>query len=304
MKTEKHILSISLGSTSRDHETTVTWLGQRLRLQRRAASFGEARRLFREMDGVVDVFGIGGTDLYLTGPSERFKLPQAWRLVDGVTKTPFVDGTGVKNILEPRVIRLLDERKIFPMAGRRVFMVCGMDRFGMAQALVEAGGKITCGDLMLTLKIDEPITDLATLEDRARTLMPEIAKMPLGTLYRIGTKQDEPPDVAYARYFDEADIIAGDFHFIKGFAPLDLAGKVIITNTVTAADVADLRRRGVSTLVTTTPECDGRSFGTNVIEAALVALLDRPFDQIVPEHDYPPLIERLDLQPRVLYFNA
>ena len=73
-------------------------------------------------------------------------------------------------------------------------------------------------------------------------------------------------------FFLENDIIAGDFHIIKKFMPDKLPGKIIITNTVTTADREMLRKAGVKLLVTTTPCLDGRSFGTNVMEALLVAL--------------------------------
>jgi hypothetical protein len=53
--------------------------------------------------------------------------------------------------------------------------------------------------------------------------------------------------------------------------PTDLAGMMIVTNTTTAADIELLRQRGLKYLVTTTPIFDGRSFGTNMLEAALTA---------------------------------
>lgn len=53
--------------------------------------------------------------------------------------------------------------------------------------------------------------------------------------------------------------------------PNRLDGKTILTNTVTAKDRVMLREAGVRTLITTTPRVNGRSFGTNVMEAALVA---------------------------------
>jgi hypothetical protein len=59
---------------------------------------------------------------------------------------------------------------------------------------------------------------------------------------------------------------------MRQFMPKRLDGKLILTNTVTQRDVEDLRDRGVARLVTTTPEFAGRSFGTNVVEALLVAL--------------------------------
>jgi hypothetical protein len=54
--------------------------------------------------------------------------------------------------------------------------------------------------------------------------------------------------------------------------PEKMQGKVIATNTTTAEDVALFRAAGVKYLVTTTPVLEGRSFGTNMMEAALVAI--------------------------------
>jgi hypothetical protein len=55
----------------------------------------------------------------------------------------------------------------------------------------------------------------------------------------------------------------------------------------------------VGTLVTTTPEYEGRSFGTNVMEAALVAILNKKLEQITAQ-DYLDLLHRLDFRPRIL----
>jgi hypothetical protein len=58
------------------------------------------------------------------------------------------------------------------------------------------------------------------------------------------------------------------------------------------------RLRGVSVLVTTTPELDGRSFGTNVMEGVLVALAGKRPEEMQPE-DYLHLLRRLGWSPRV-----
>ncbi|MGI5942416.1 MAG: quinate 5-dehydrogenase, partial [Pelotomaculaceae bacterium] len=71
------------------------------------------------------------------------------------------------------------------------------------------------------------------------------------------------------------------------------------TNTTTPEDIAFLKEKGVGTLVTTTPVYGGRSFGTNVMEAALVAVLGKPWAEITPD-DYLELLERLNFRPRIL----
>ena len=86
--------------------------------------------------------------------------------------------------------------------------------------------------------------------------------------------------------------------FIKRHLPPKILGKTIITNTVTAADVEDLKNRGATTLVTTTPELDGRSFGTNVMEAVLVSLAGKPWSELTST-DYEELLDKMDLKPRI-----
>lgn len=120
-------------------------------------------------------------------------------------------------------------------------------------------------------------------------------------LYPTGAKQ-EKSDVRFKKFYDEADIIAGDFHFIKRHMPLEIPNKIILTNTVTTDDIKFLTKRGASTLITTTPELGGRSFGTNVMEAVLVSLSNKAYNELTPE-DYNELLDKINFRPRVEKLN-
>jgi hypothetical protein len=181
-------------------------------------------------------------------------------------------------------------------------MVSALDRFGMAQALVEAGAKVTFGDFIFALGLDKPVTSLAEFEELAEKYLPDACKLPFQFFYPTGKKQERPPEPKFPQYYAAAKVIAGDFHFIRQHMPASLAGKIILTNTVTEKNVEELRERGVATLVTSTPNLGGRSFGTNVMEAALLAKLGKRW-QDVTESDYLDLLRRLDFQPRVEELN-
>lgn len=58
----KKVLSISLGSSTRDHTTEAKFLGQRFWLSRQGTDgdFKRYLQMYREYDGKVDAFGIGG----------------------------------------------------------------------------------------------------------------------------------------------------------------------------------------------------------------------------------------------------
>ena len=185
------------------------------------------------------------------------------------------------------------------LRGRHVLMVSALDRFGMAQALVDAGADVLFGDFIFALDKDMPVRDLHEFEAMAEKYLPDACKLPFQFFYPTGKKQEKPPEPKYPQYYEQAEIIAGDFHFMRQFMPPRLDGKIVLTNTVTQANVAELAERGVKRLITTTPDIGGRSFGTNVLEAALVALLGKAWSDVVPA-DYERLLRELQLKPRVM----
>jgi hypothetical protein len=298
----KTVVSVSLGSSTRDHEGQFQVLGQTVHLSRRGVDgqFKKALELLKELDGQVDAIGLGGIDIYLKSRSETYVLRDGLRLQQAVTKTPVVDGSGLKNTLERETVRqLADHPALGGLRGKKVLLVCAMDRFGMAEALEEAGANTVYGDMIFSLGLDKPILTLDELEQRARKLLPEITKLPISMVYPTGKKQEViEPDELTRPYFEEAEIIAGDFHIMRRRFPNSLAGKGILTNTVTAGDIEELKKRGVAWLVTTTPEIDGRSYGTNVLEAALLAVLEKSWDSVTPQ-DYLALMASSGLTSRV-----
>lgn len=300
----KRIVSVSLGSSKRDHKVEAELLGEKFEISRTGTDgdFRKAIEVLSELDGKVDAIGLGGIDVYLHSKNNRYALRDGLRLMEAVKKTPVVDGSGLKNTLEREVVKYLRDKGPFSLKGKKVLMVSGMDRFGMAESLTQAGCRMVYGDLIFALDKDQPITTLEELEVYADKLLPDICKLPISFIYPTGKKQEAAPEPKYSRYYDEADIIAGDFHFIRKYLPPRMGGKVILTNTVTKDDIEDLRKRGVSWLVTTTPEFQGRSFGTNVLEAALLAILGKKWEEVMPE-DYLKLIKQLDLKPRIEKLN-
>lgn len=299
------IVSVSLGSSARDHEVEAELLGEIFRI-RRVGTDGDlrkAREILGALDGTVDAIGLGGLDIYLYSRDQRYALRDGERMMACVKTTPVVDGSGLKNTLERETVRFLTQDGRIPLRGRKVLMVCAMDRFGMAEALEEAGARVVYGDLIFTLGVDKPLKSLDELADHANRLLPEVARMPISMIYPVGRSQGRiEPDELTRPYYEEAEILAGDFHFIRRRMPDSLPGKVVLTNTVTAQDLEELRRRGVAWLVTTTPEFQGRSFGTNVLEAVLLTILGKRWEEVRPE-DYLDLIRRLDLKPRLVELN-
>ncbi|HEV3195045.1 MAG TPA: hypothetical protein VGZ06_02820 [Candidatus Cybelea sp.] len=297
----KRVVSVSLGSSSRDHRAVVTFMGEELDISREGTDgkLDVAIAKVRDLDGKVAAIGLGGIDVYLYAGRHRYALRDGVRLLEAAKITPIVDGSGLKNTLERGAIRFMQDELAIDLRGKRVLMVSALDRFGMAQALVDAGADVLFGDFIFALDKDMPVRDLHAFEELAEKYLPDACKLPFQFFYPTGKKQEKPPEPKYPQYYEQAEIIAGDFHFMRQFMPERLDGKIVLTNTVTQGNVEELAARGVSMLITTTPEIGGRSFGTNVLEAALLALLGKRWSDVVPA-DYERLLRALRLKPRVV----
>jgi len=303
----KRVVSVSLGSSLRDHRVRVNLLGEEFEISRQGTDgdIDRALALLEELDGSVDAIGLGGIDVYLYAGKTRYTVKDGLRLLEAVKKTPVVDGSGLKDTLERQTVYYLREHSNLIPPGSRVLMVSAVDRFGMAEAFVELDCDVTYGDLIFTAGIPYPIKTLAELEEIARKTLPEMVKLPFHMLYPTGKKQDTRDDVKvkkFGYYYREAQVLAGDFHLVKRYMPDDLSGQTVITNTTTQDDIAFLRQCGAGTLVTTTPELEGRSFGTNVMEAVLVAITGKGWQDITAG-EYLKLLELLDFRPRIVELN-
>jgi hypothetical protein len=299
----KRIVSISLGSSKRNHAVDIDVAGYNCRVERIGTDGNMSKmiEMISELDGQIDAFGLGGMDFYVYAGKRRYTLREAKKVAHAAKKTPIVDGSGLKNTLERKVIRYLRDHTDILLNSPHVLMMSGADRFGMAEALEEAGCRLTCGDLIFTIGIPLPLHSLKSLDYVARVLGPFICQLPLSMIYPTGTKQEEnKPKVP--KFFNKAEIVAGDFHFIRRYMPDNMDGKVIITNTTTADDVALLKSRGVKTLITTTPELNGRSFGTNVMEGLLVAISGK--DRELSAEEYEDLLGIVNFTPRITYLNT
>ena len=292
----KRAISISLGSRTRDKKVSITLLGEEITIERIGTDgdVEKAIQLYNEMDGNVDAFGVGGIDLGLTVAGRYYPLYDAQQLVAGVRQTPVVDGGGLKMTLERGIAQFIEQEIGDEVQPKRVLITAGVDRYGSAVSFDEAGYDLIFGDLGFALGIPIPIRSLRGLHVVARVVAPLAGRLPLEFLYPTGEKQVQIVP-KFTKWYDWATVVSGDCLYIKHHMPDRLDGKVIATNTTTPVDVEAFRQRGVRYLVTSTPRLEGRSFGTNMMEAALVAIAGKGRPLTTDELDE--MLKRLGLKP-------
>ncbi len=299
----RHILSVSLGSASRDKRAETEILGERFVIERRGTD-GSLRRFAQclaENDGKVDCLCIGGANLGLHWAGRYYPFRDIERIARQVKKTPVVDGAGLKNSLERKTISILQEQRVVDFTRCNVLIPCATDRFGMTEAICALSSNYILGDVMFNLGLPIPLRSTRSVDILARLLLPILGRLPFKWLYPTGSKQDQIKP-KYERYYQWAEVIAGDFPIIHRHLPERLDGKIIITNTTTTDDVELLSGRGVHLLITTTPVIEGRSFATNVMEGVFLCLMGKQPGE-ADAGEYLAMAERIGWTPQVRELN-
>ncbi len=299
----KRAVSISIGSSLRDKAVEVELLGEQVQIERIGTDgdMEKAAMLYKELDGKVDAFGVGGADLGVMVADKWYPLYSVQPMVRSVNQTPIVDGAGLKNTLENHVAPFMESqiKPYLDKVGRKAFITLGVDRWGMSKSFLDGGYECVFGDIMFGLGLPIAVRSEKSLKILASILMPIVGRVPFEWVYPTGEKQ-ESRDPKWEEYYQWATVIAGDCHYIKRHMPYRLNGKVIVTNTTTSDDVKLFKEAGCKYLVTSTPVFEGRSFGTNMMEAALIAasgkgrkLTRQELNQLLDQLGFEPQLQEL-----------
>lgn len=298
----KRAVSISIGSSKRNKTVEVELLGEKVLIERLGTDgdMEKAAQLYKELDGKVDAFGVGGADLGVLVDKKWYPLYSVRPMVRFVKLTPIVDGEGLKNTLENNLAAFIEAKIGDYVKERRCLITAGVDRWGMTMSFVNAGYECIFADLMFGLGLPIPLHSVAALKRFAALLMPIAGRLPFEWIYPTGEKQ-EIRIPKWEKYYQWATVIAGDCHYVRRHLPMRLEGKVIATNTTTPEDVEIFRQAGIKYLITSTPVLQGRSFGTNMMEAALVAIAGK--GRKLTHAELIELLDKLGFEPQLQELN-
>lgn len=307
----KRIVSISLGSSKRDYEFTTTLLGQEINVKRLGTdgNVQQLEALLREYDGQVDAIGLGGVTPVFRVGNAVYQHQQAQRIAAIPRKTPVADGHLLKGTLERWAVKRAIDRDRSRFNYRRVFIFSGIERYPLANALSTYEVELRFGDPKIQLGLPFTLKSLEQLERYASMAMPILSLRPYSAIHPIALSTYER-DSKLAAECKWADVLAGDSAFLRRYAPRDLRGKTVFTDDATNEEIADLKERGVHTLITMTPPLsEARPFvATDVLEAMALAVTGRKaLDEasaleVIADAKWDPTVQRLSEESEPVRF--
>jgi len=275
------VVSVSLGSKTGNRTCEVNFANNRFQLER-IGTDGNLAALadtIASLDGHCQAIGIGGAELDYVCNGRKYPLPQIRKAASMASRSIVVDGNRYKAVIERQFVHDLQNEGIVDFLLGRTLMMCGVDRSGVVAALRELEFDVTYGDIPFSIGLPMSFAKHGQFDIVTALTLPLISRIPISWLYPTGKKQLERKP-RYGRLFRKARVIVGDWHAIQRFAPNDLSGKTILTNSLRKRDIDWLAKTRVDRVITLCPTIEGESFGANLYEAMLVAAIGKALPEI------------------------
>ncbi len=304
----KKIISISLGPAKDDYEFETEFLGQDFYI-RRLGTDGDiesAAELIKKWDDRADIFAIGGIELpgditpkwSLTAHTNPFE-----RLASQVD-TPVTLGNRLRKVAYEWSLRHIQFKFSNYFNNANVLFLNGLSHFKIAQVMAEFTDNLTFADPIYQHDIPKFINAITDMERYAQGIHEVLNWVPSKTLSSLVTPIQKWNDYILLRAMQKANIIVVPYYnfyrFLQNATLEELGGKTIITATAYDDRVDFLKAHGVDVIIDATPKVLERVVGLSVLEAVIMAALDKA-PQDVGDDDMLEIISEQRMDPRIVY---
>ncbi|MCP4417309.1 MAG: serine carboxypeptidase [Chloroflexi bacterium] len=257
----------------------------------------------KALDGQVTAVALDGIVKTLRLGKAKVIHPDAEPLFNIAQETPVVDGSGVRAAMERWAVRLADEAQPGIWSRKRVLMAPGLNHGGLAQALAQYTKELRYADPTVYFALPS-VPGVGNVEALPRIAEPTLNQLRSYPFRRLFPQAGETIRPRSPKLFEWADILAGHMEGIRRYGPEQLKRKIVVAESANEEDVADLRARGVSAIVTTMPPLGHKlaHLGAALFEACLVALRPDP-NAALTENTYLNLMAQIEWTPGIQYLQ-
>ncbi len=299
----KRIVSVSLGPASADFEFTTTILGQPFHIRRVGTDgdIGTAARLLERVQHEADVCGLGMVTDHAFVGTRRYPDRVTARLEQVVTKVPLTTGGRLRTFLDEWAVRHVQNEENAYFTNARVLFLCGIRDYRAASTLSEYTRNFAFADPITLDGVPKVLHSLHGLERYARMS----ARFPRRKLSVDEVRSDGVPRLAWnrraiRRAMKWAHFLVAPYYEAEQYSKEELQRKVVLTSSITDESLKRLGEKDVHVVIDRTPRLLDRVVGLNIIDAMILAALEKHADQIADD-DYLSVLADLDVTPRMLY---
>jgi predicted amino acid dehydrogenase len=297
----KRIVSVSLGPSSGDYEFESHFLGRAFHVRRVGADWNidRAAALLAEAQQHADAIGLGMVRDHALVGTRRLPDRTTERLEQLVTRVPATTGAPLRTFFDEWAVRHFQQEEGQYFSNARVLFLSGITNYRTAAVLGEYTRNLAFADPITLTGVPVVLHSLRSLEAFARLA---------ATRRRwrdAGPAHDGPPRTAWNRRalhraFEWAHVVVGPAHDFEHYETSQLARKVLLTSSITEETLRRLGEKDVYVVVDRNPQLLERVVGLNVIDAMILATLEKPREEVLHD-DYLHVLGGLDFAPRLLF---
>ena len=296
------IVNVSLASSDRDYDELATFLERDFRIVRLGTNgdVAAAEALVREWADTAAAIAVTGirearaAGLY---DGELEAIGQVMRATDAI---PVADGHALRDVLQEWAIRHVQVEMPGFFNNARTVVLGGLNHARTTRILREYTQNLEFADPLLRFdvpgKVDaNPLMGLAA----------DVGLWPIRHLPAVVKSQIKAPGQGLShalarRAARDCDVVVATYDELIGFGLEDLAGKTLVTSSISDERLAELAGRGVDMVLDATPQPFDFTVSTAVLEALMLAIAsDAPGG--LTNDDLLDMIVSADLEPRLLY---
>jgi predicted amino acid dehydrogenase len=304
----KQVISISLGAGKDDYEFETEFLGEQF-IVRRIGTDGSREKTAEkllEYDKEADAIGIGGIK-FPHAIASTFLTRKHEDKIDALGKriqTPVTTGSTLRDVSFEWSLRFVDHKFGDYFKNAKVLFLSGMTSYNIAKVMAEYTENLTFADPVIENNISKLIHSIKGLKQYAKGTHEILEWLPGKRLTSSVVPLQKWNSYVLSKAMQKATIIVVPHHnfyeYLKDTSIEELGGKTIITSTAYDDRVEFLKARGVDVIIDTTPKILERVVAPNVIEALILAALEKKSDMVHPD-DLMEIISMQKMDPRMVY---
>ena len=305
MSTPHHlVVNVSLASSERDYDEQVTFLQRGFRVVRVGADGDPdtASELVRSWATKADAIA-------LTGLREA----RAVGLFDGEPEVlervraaagdvPVVDGHILHDVLQEWAIRQVNNEMKGYFSNARTVVLGGVNHDRTTRVLKEFTQNLEFADPLLRFDLPATFDANPLLGLAAKAASWPISQLPAPLKTPITSPGHKLSHALARQAARKCDVVVATYEELLGFGLEDLAGKTLITASISEQRLAELSSRGVDMVLDTVPQPFEMTVNAGVLEALMVAIA--PDEEGLTNDDLLEMIVSAGLEARTLYPNG
>lgn len=296
------VVHVSLTGPERDYDEHVTFLDRPFRIVRVGTSGDvdaaeELVKRWAERAAAIAVTGVHEAQVLGLFDGDPQLLDRIRRTT---TAVPVTDGHALRDVLQEWAIRHVQTEMPGFFNNARTVVLGGLNHARTIRILREFTANMESADPML-LDLLEQLESLPLVGRAANIGLWPVRQLPDTVLSLL--KAPGPVSQAFARRAARnCHVVVATYDELTGFGLEDLAGKTVVTSSISDEQLAELGSRGVDIVIDATPQPFHVTVEAAALEAMMLATVDR--SGRLADDDLLDLIIAAGLEPRVLYPNG